>query len=447
MIRKSKGDLIMNTQESAMRAMLNEGRDYYAERADRDIEKNRKGNFSITVKENGKPIENAEITYKMKKIDFEFGCNIFMLDQYPDKARQDQYLSQWKRLFNTAVVPLYWGGTEPEQGLLRYEKDSKPVMYRRPPADRVVEYCEENGIVMKGHPLFWHEVIPDWLPENWDELLPLIEKRFCEISERYADKIPFFDCVNEPCRIWDMTHEHRTDGYKMVAPPEGYLEQIFELGKKYFPNNTLILNEAVSAAMCEFKGPYGSYYQLTKRLMEEGYRIDRVGIQCHCKDDPMFQNIYNSRRLYGIMDGYAELGKPLVLSEIGLSTPDEELQAEAVEQLYKICFSVDAMSGIFWWNLDDDGILVSPERVAAAGENLPFAGLCRKGREKPVYRVLDRLINEEWTTSGTASAKSGRADFRGFYGKYEITVKKDGISKTYSADLLKNKSSEAVLNW
>ena len=121
------------------------------------IEKYRKGNFSVTVSSNGEPLGDAVVSYKLKKLDFEFGCNIFMLDQYGDETRQELYLNQWRRIFNTAVVPLYWEGTEPEQGKLRYSKDTDVDIYRRPAADRVVEYCKQNGIDMKGHPLFWHE--------------------------------------------------------------------------------------------------------------------------------------------------------------------------------------------------------------------------------------------------------------------------------------------------
>ncbi len=423
---------------SFIKKALENGKDYYLERADRDIEKYRKGDFKIA----GLP-EGAAVSYRLKRHDFEFGCNIFMLDQYDTAERNEQYLEQWKRLFNTAVVPLYWEGTEPTKGNLRYSENSEYI-YRRPPADRVLRYCEENGITPKGHPLFWHEVIPNWLPEDWDTLLPLIEKRFKEISERYADRIPAFDCVNEPGRIWDMTHEHRTDGYKMVAPPDGYLEQIFALGEKYFGDNELILNEAVGSSLCEFKGIYGSYYQLIDRLLKEKNKIDRIGIQCHCYENPVFQNVFDARRLYGVLDGYSAFDKPLVMSEIGIACETDEIQAEAVEQLYKICFSIDKMCGIFWWNLDDDGILTTKLRSGALGENMPSSGLCREGKEKPVYKVLDRLINKEWKTIGTAKAENGEIAFRGFYGSYEIEVTADNKTEKYTVDFLKNKNSVTV---
>ena len=98
------------------------------------------------------------------------------------------------------------------------------------------------------------------------------------------------------------------------------------------------------------------------------------------------------------------------------------------------------MSGIFWWNLDDNSILC--EKVRNAGdENLPYGGLCRNGREKAAYKVLNKLINQEWTTKGKTQLLNGNAQFRGFYGEYEITVN----GKTYNVDFNKNSDKNIVI--
>lgn len=429
---------------SYIRQAIENSKEYYESRVYRDIERNRKGDFTITVEKDGKSCD-AQISYNLKRIDFDFGCNIFMLGQYDDLEQEKTYLEQWKRIFNTAVVPFYWEGTEPVQGHLRYSKDVANDVYRRPPVDMVAEYCKENNIAMKGHPLFWQEFIAQWLPEEWDELYPLIEKRFKEIAERYADSIPVFDCVNEPSRLFDQQFEYKNKDWKCVFPPDDYLDQIFALGQKYFPNNELILNEATGAAFGEYRGIYSGYYLLLEKLINKGLKIDRIGLQCHIWDTEYYKNIFDAERLYHLLDGYGSLGKPLVVSEIGLSHENEEIQAMATERLYKICFSHEAMSGIFWWNLDDNGILCEKDRNAT-GENLPHAGLCRNGRTKAAYKVLDRLINQEWTTKGNAQLVNGECSFRGFYGTYEVTVSTEDGDTTVMLDFNKKNDKQIKIN-
>ena len=98
------------------------------------------------------------------------------------------------------------------------------------------------------------------------------------------------------------------------------------------------------------------------------------------------------------------------------------------------------MSGIFWWNLDDNAVLSVKNRNAGQ-ENLPTSGLCHNGREKAAYKVLDRLINCEWTTIGETETTNGKCNFRGFYGIYEITID----DKVYTINLNKNNDKNITI--
>lgn len=417
--------------------MENSGMDVKAV-TDARIEQHRKGDFTLRITRNGVPLTEGTVECVQLDHDFDFGCNLFMLNQYDDPAANELHLNQWKRLFNTAVVPFYWEGTEPEEGMLRYSAQVENNVYRRPPADMVVEYCRKNGIAMKGHPLFWHEFIPKWLPEDWNELVPLIEKRFREISERYGKTIPVFDCVNEPSRIWDICHERVGGQWKYLVPPPDYIEQVFSMAERYFPDSELILNETVGGAFTDYRGEYGGFMQLLDRLLKQGLRIDRIGLQCHTSDSPAYKNVFDPRRLMDVLDGYSRFGLPLVLSEISIpSTMGEELQAKAAEQLYRICFACPQMSGIFWWNLDDNGVLVAKARNMPE-ENLPGTGLVRNHRPKKAYYALEQLLHREWHTEHRQFMTKGNVKFRGFYGKYAVTITGAGFSETRTVCLNKS---------
>jgi endo-1,4-beta-xylanase len=407
-----------------IRDLINQDKEYMNDRVQRDIETNRKGYFKLNiVDKDGNPVNNSEIEIRQKSHDFNFGCNIFMLDEYDKAEKNELYKEKFKKLFNMAVVPLYWEGTEPEQGTLRYSKDSAPF-YRRPPADAVVEYCLANNIRMKGHPLFWHEFVPGWLPKNKQELKPLILKRFQEISQRYADKIEMFDVVNEPSRIWDCAMRDRTKSSSLVLDDD-YCDWCFQLADDLFKTNQLFLNEAVGASFCDYRGKYSGYYLHIKDMLSRGVRIDAIGMQCHTWFGRGFENVFNPKRLYNVLDTYGSFQKPIHISEISIPSAwgdelHEDLQAEVIEVLYKVAFSHKNVEGLVWWNLPDDGILTQIRTT----ENLPSTGLLDGNyKEKEAYWVLDDLINNQWRTElKLLCQEKSYVSFRAFYGMYDIYV-------------------------
>ena len=421
---------------------LDRSEKYFSDRIDGEIERNRKGDFQLVfVKKNGE-LADGEINVKaeMKRIDFDFGANIFMLGEYDTEEENRRYEEKFLSIFNYAVVPLYWDGTEPNQGDLRYDKDTPRDVFRRPPVEYAMNFCEENGLKMKGHPLFWHEFSPSWLPENYQDVKKLIVKRFREISERCADRIAMFDVVNEPSRIYDVYMRDRYLHRKPIVPEDDYCVWLFRLARNLFPANKLILNDATGACFGDFRGKYSGYYLTIKDLLSRGVEIDEIGFQCHLGMNKNGENVYDSERLCNILDTYADLGKTINVSEISIPSGEgggEELQAEAAVRLYKTVFSHHATTGLTWWNLPDDGVMVTKRK--AGDENLPSTALIDFDyNEKLAYKELKKLIREEWTTKTAAAAKNGIADFRGFYGQYEITAVIDGKEVRFDADFSKN---------
>ena len=148
-----------------------------------NIEKYRKGDCKFRfTDENGNILANKKVKINQISHDFKYGANILMLDEFENDELNKKYREQFKKHFNLATVPFYWDALEPEEGKVRFDKNS-PKIYRRPAPDLCLEYCNENGIDAKLHCLVYDKFIPKWLPrDNMEKMEELYEKRIKEIA-------------------------------------------------------------------------------------------------------------------------------------------------------------------------------------------------------------------------------------------------------------------------
>ncbi|MDY3846486.1 MAG: endo-1,4-beta-xylanase [Eubacteriales bacterium] len=405
------------------------GNEETSKRISEGIEKNRKGNFSIKV------LPGDSVTVKLKKHKFRFGCNMFMLDEIPDDEQKNEiYKEKLKEFFNIATVPFYWDATEPEEGKTRYEKDSEKI-YRRPPTDLCVEFCEKNGIEPREHALCYEHFFPKWLSDrSVDDIKLHLEERMKQISSRYAHRIPTIEVTNE--MFW------KSGITKFYKEPD-YIDYCYRLADKYFPNNTLAINEW-SGIWAAGGNSADTYYSCIEKELNEGGRIDAVGMQFHMffRQDSYFNSTrtyYNAEHLFKILDNYSRFNKDIQITEVTIpafteDASDEESQADVIEKLYSLWFSHPNITQIIYWNLADGYAAFTTPGNMADGENYYRGGLLRFDMsEKPAFKRLRHLIKEVWTTNETITAdENGTAKFRGFYGEYEITV--NGKTYNYSFD-------------
>lgn len=384
------------------------------ERIRRGIETNRKGDAVIeVVGRDGKPVPGARVSYSQTGHEFLFGCNAFVLGQLDTDAKNRTYEESFARLFNFATVPLYWEGTEPQRGQLRYE-DPAPDMWRRPPAGRYLEWGARYGITLKGHPLLWHMYNPPWLPQDAAELRQLYQKRFREIAARFAGRIPIFDVVNESL-VCKKT-------YPLYSEDRAYVKWAFDQAAPLFPDAELMINEVTTYNFPP--AATNAYRRQVAELLKAGAAVRGIGFQYHffsrgALDKYLAGSQCDPAKLLDLYESFAEFGLPLWITEITFGSAGdngEALQAEVVRDHYRLWFSVPRMAGITWWNLGD-GTAVKSENGVCGG--LLDANL----QPKAVYRELEKLLRTEWRSDGaSATAADGRASFRGFYGHYRIAV-------------------------
>jgi GH35 family endo-1,4-beta-xylanase len=399
--------------------------DALTKRIDRNIETYRKGDGTLEVVDaSGKPVSGARVEIQQTGHEFLFGCNSFVLGQLKTAELNEQYEQAFAKLFNFTTVGFYWEATEPRLGELRYETNSRPI-WRRPPPDAILPFAAKYGITLKGHPLLWHGCNPTWLPKNPAELKELYRQRFREIASRYGDKIPMWEVVNES--------QVCPPSFPLYTTDRAYVGWAFDEAAALFPKkDMLMINDVTPFAYTP--AAENKFIPQIKKLLAEGKRMQGIGLQYHffhrAELDP-YLKVADPVKLLDLYDEFGKIGLPLYITEITFGSAGEggeDLQAEVVRDHYRLWFSAPKMAGITWWNLGDG--------AAYQGENDAKGGLMDSNLQpKAAYRVLDQLINHEWTTSTQAQTDvQGVAHFRGFYGKYQVTVIQNGKSSQFEVN-------------
>ncbi len=357
------------------------------------IEKNRKADAVVrVVGPDGRPVAGAAVAAELVRHDFLFGCNIYMFDRFGKAEQNAAYQKRFEALFNYATVGFYWRAYEPERGKPDYAY-----------TDKVVAWCLERGIRMKGHPLLWgcEYGIPSW---SQGQPPPEVQKqRVVDILRRYGGKITFWEVVNEPSHL-----------------PGLPIDQPYRWAREADPKAYLIVNDYYVMADGQ-----PAFFEMLRKAEADGVPFDGIGIQAH---EPRTER-FPLDRVRRILDRYAALGKDLHITEFTPcsggepitgshlhGTWDEAAQADYAAKFYRVCFAHPAVAGITWWDLCD------------TGSWLKGGGMVRADLSpKPVYEALRRLIHEEWHTRAEGRTDAaGAMRLRGFRGTYRVTAEHDG---------------------
>ena len=417
---------------------VKEVEDRLMKQADENIEKYRKGEVSVRfVTNDGKPLQGAAIEVLQKTHDFFFGCIIFDLIRDENPYRQELFKQRFKTLFNFAVFPFYWPGYESRQGMPHWA-DMLPVL----------EWCKLNRITTKGHPLVWacRSGTPAWLSGyTVQETEELLKSRVVNIVRGFRGQIDIWDVVNEPINVKTWKHkiakledENDWGVEDPISEIADYVTAALRWAHAANPSATLIVNEYYTLAREKERVRFNA---LLKELNARNAPISGVGIQAHEPREEWFL----PEQVWRTFDLFSAHGHPIHITELhpqssgkaitggwrtGVWTADA--QAEFANQFVRLCFGHPSVASINWWGLSDRNIW------------LPGGGLIdEEYRPKPIYEVLDRLINKEWRTRLSVPLDSaGSLSFRGFFGSYEIKLTtKDGDVRIYPVHVRKDEQN------
>ncbi len=411
----------------------------------RGIEENRKGLFRIKIRnKDGSEAECTNVRARQVSHEFKFGAPLFVLGQLDDEEQNKLYEERFKEICNYAVVPIYWKDLEPERGKFRYDESSS-FIWRRPPLDRIFDFCRKNNIRTKAHCLAYNSFNPDWIKDlTLRELNIAMEERMQSLAERYSKELEDLDVMNEMFNVYKNCYKGCGNGMRDLALVDDadYISKMFIKAKQYFPHSVLMWNEGVEETFGRrnYKGPRSTYYMMLREQLEKGVPVEGIGIQYHLfmTDGTDFENdavLCNPLRLLDAIERYSDFRLPIQISEVSVpanadTAEAEALQAEIVKRLYPLFFSQKYMEGISWWNIADG--------MAYGDEGQHKAGLMHRDLSpKPAFKVISDLIHKEWCTDVTFDNFKTVAEFTGFYGEYEISFVNAGKEYTKKVRLHK----------
>ena len=399
--------------------------------ADERIKKHRMGDSSIKIlMPNGQIIpEGTKFKIKQIKHAFQFGGSLAADWKVPERKWYPDFKRQFANLFNYATIDFYWAVHSHRQGEWTYEPTSREKL----------DWAKDQGMKLRGHPLMWHEVVPEWISSSTRDIKK-IDRDIMSHIEMLVEEYPEID-------EWDLYNEtpgirlHKSDmGVRRWVEWSGGVgpvtEKIVDAVRSIRPDGRFILNH--------FTDDDPEYHDQIAYCLSNDVPVDVIGIQTHMHH---LQDAIPEDRLWNALNEYQKYGKPLQLSEITIlscemfpewssahewydeveaakqagkpalskpSLPEWELyQAALAKDFYTLSFSHPAVEAIIWWTITD----VEPWR------GMPAGLLDEQGKPKPIYHTLDKLINQDWKTNIEGRVtKEGKINFRGFYGTYSIEL-------------------------
>ncbi len=388
----------------------------------------------------GRPLAGAEVQVAQRRHEFAFGNIGFDLIPLANgeshfernffggaQENLERLGELYVDLFNTATLPFYWRSFEPEAG--------QPDTARMAATAR---WFTDRGVAVKGHPLVWHTLAPEWLlPLSEDEVLDTVTARVTRDVTDFVGLIDTWDAINEVVIMPEFTAEE--NAITRLARREGRVGMVrlaFETARAANPDATLLLNDFNLSAR---------YEQLIEECLEAGIRIDALGLQTH-----MHQGYHGEERTLEVIERFARFGLPLHFTETTLvsghlmppeivdlndyqipswpSTPEgEERQADELVRHYTTLFGHPAVHAATYWGLTDDGAWLGAP-----------AGLVRTdGTPKPAYEALKALVKGEWWLPETTvqTDEDGRFELDAFVGEYVVRAAGDEATFALGVDV------------
>ncbi len=157
-------------------------------------------------------------------------------------------------------------------------------------ADALLAFARDNGMLFRGHTLFWNDFPPPWLKgKSAAELERIFDLHIEIVGARYAGAMHSWDVVNEPFWPGSGAPGGFRRGPWFDAMGESYIPRAFRRLAAIDRTAKLVLNEAFTEQDDALgRGVRERMIPLIDRLLDQGVKLDAIGLQAHIKPGVAF---------------------------------------------------------------------------------------------------------------------------------------------------------------
>ena len=306
-----------------------------------------------------------------------------------------------KKEFNSVTAENDWkpGEIHPKEGVWNFER-----------ADKIADFCRQNGIKMRGHCLCWHSQFADWMftdskgkEVSKEVFYERLREHIHTVVNRYKDVVYAWDVVNEAMaddgqgprfgfgRGGQEPSPYRQSRHFKLCGDE-FIAKAFQFAREADPNVLLFYNDYSTID----DGKRERIYNMVKKMKDAGVPIDGIGMQGH-------YNIYfpDEERLEKAIVRFKEIVKHINITELDLRMNNESggqlmfsrgeakpqpaymatLQTDQYARLFKVFRRhADVIDNVTFWNLGD-----KDSWLGVNNHPLPFD---ENYRPKACYRAI-----------------------------------------------------------
>lgn len=372
--------------------------------AEERIRQIRMGGLRVKVVDaEGQPVAGATVAVEQLRHAFRFGTAIADGPLFANTADGERYRQTIRRLFNYAVL----------ENALKWDFQGGNGW---PTASRMLDWCADNGLPVRGHNLLWPSY--RYLPASvrnlrGEQLRQAVEMRVKDASSRTKGRVVLWDVVNEAVTNTEVLQDGGRD----------LLWKSFQWARQMDPDAGLVYNDynisnvRGGASDAQRNG----ILRVIRELIDNGAPLTMLGDQGH-----MSVPLTPIPRVLETWDELGQFGLPLEVTEFDVALGgirDEEAQARYMADYLTAAFSHPQMQSFLWWGFWDGAHWLSAQG----------AGMYRRDwSPRPMVEVYERLVlGAWWSREQGETEETGQWERRLFLGRHRVTVRRgESVTET-----------------